>query len=450
MRRIAVIGGNAAGPSAAAKAKRVDPSAEVVLFEAGDYISTGTCELPFILSGHISDYKDVLFYSPESFQAEKNIKVYASHFVEAIDRKSKRIKVANLKGGSSFEYEYDKLILTTGSVSKKHPAFNSDYRNLFYLKSVSDLLKIKDFIAANKCGKVLIVGAGYIGLESAEAFRKLGMEVTLIDSESLPVPLIDSESSSLVLEVLKENGVEFIPNVKDISVYDNNGLITRVKFNSVSNEYDLILVTIGFSPNTQLAAGARIDLGRFGGIKTDSRLRTSDQNIYAAGDCIEVKNKITGKYEYIPLASLAHTHGHIAGANAAGDNLFAEDIVKNTIVKVFDKVLVSVGLNSAEASAAGFRFSSVSSVLPNLVKVMPESRKVYGKIIIDSNSKRILGAQFVGNNEVSGYGDLIASMIYQKSDASLLTKINYNYSPPTSPFINILSVLGRKIEGLKR
>lgn len=449
MKRIAVIGGNAAGPGAAAKAKRVNPSNEVVLFEAGEFISTGTCELPYLISGHIKDYKDILFYSPESFFAEKNVKVYNKHFVESIDRKEKKIIVRNLISGTNFTYNYDKLILTTGSVPVRHPAFSNSYKNVFYLKNVSDFIKIKEFLSGNKCSKVLIVGAGYIGIETAEAFKNLGMEVSVIDKETLPLASMDSETSSLAYEILKTNGIEFTGGVKDISIFDNNGNVTKVKFNSISYDFDLILISVGFLSNIQLASGARLDIGKEGGIRVDRKLKTSDPDIYAAGDCIEVKNKINNRFEYIPLASIAHTYGHIAGANAAGDNLFADEIVKNIAVKIFNKTLVSVGLNSEEASASGFRASAVMAVLPNLVTVMPESSKTFGKIIFETGSKRILGAQFLGNNETVGYGDLISSLIYQKSDASLLSRFNFNYSPPCSPFINLLSVLGRKIEGFK-
>lgn len=447
MRRIVVIGGNASGPSAAAKAKRVNPAAEVTLFEAGNFISTGTCELPYLLSGEIKDYNQILFYTPETFSEEKKIKVYSNHFVEQIDRKEKKLVVRNLQGGVSFDFTYDKLILATGSNAVMHPSFTKPFKNVFYLKNVGDYLKINKYINGNRVEKILIIGGGYIGLECAESFRAIGKQVTILDKEQLPIASADSEARTLVKEILVSNGVEFIGNVKDVNIFDSDDRVCKIKFNSLLYEFDLVLICTGFTPNTQLASGCRLELGKSGGLKVDSKLRTSDQDIFAAGDCIEVKNNITGHYEFMPLASLAHTYGHIAGANAAGGNLFAEPVIKNIAVKIFNKVLVTVGLNSREASEAGFKFSEVSVILPNLVHVMPASSKIYGKIIFDKNSRKILGAQFLGEREAVGYGDLISSMIYQKSDASLLGKFNFNYSPPCSPFINILSVLGRKIEG---
>lgn len=447
MKRIAVIGGNAAGPSAAAKAKRVNPDAEVVLFEGSNFISTGTCELPYLISGEIKDYSDILFYNAESFYEEKKVKVYTGHFAEQIDRREKRIIVRNNSGASLFDYNYDKLVIATGSTAVTHPAFVKKYSNVFYLKNVSDYLRIKDYTQTNNVKKVLVIGAGYLGLEAAEAFKITGCEVDLIEKDNLPGPAMDEEVRILIKEIISANGIEFKGGVRDLSVFDNGERVTKVKYNSIPYEYDLILISAGFEPNTQLAFGARLNIGRAGGIQVDNRLRTSDQHIYSAGDCIEVINRITGRPELMPLATLAHLHGHIAGANAAGENIIAEPVIRNSAVKVFDRVVVSVGLNSAQASENGFRWASVSAVLPNLVRVMPASRKVYGKIIFEKGNRRILGAQFIGEKEAVSYGDLVSSLIYQKSDGALLGKFNFNYTPPCSPFINLLSVLGRKIEG---
>jgi NADPH-dependent 2,4-dienoyl-CoA reductase/sulfur reductase-like enzyme len=188
-----------------------------------------------------------------------------------------------------------------------------------------------------------------------------------------------------------------------------------------------------------------LEIGKFGALKVDSRMRTSDFNIYAAGDNSEVINKVTGRTDYIPLATIAHSQGHIAGANAAGGNLRTEPVVFNLAVKIFDKSVCKVGLSSEEASDMKLSFNSVHAVIPNLVHVMPESEKVFGKIIYDRDSKLILGASFIGRSEVIGYADIIAMMIANKIKADALASTNYNYTPPLSPFVNLLSVLGRKI-----
>lgn len=445
-KNIIVVGGNAAGPAAAAKAKRTAPESNVILFEAGNFISTGTCELPYVLSGEIKNFEEIVFYNPESFEKEKGVKVYLNHLVEKIDRVNKKITVRNLITGQVYENDYDRLILTTGSRCKKYPALNSNLKNVFTFKSVGDLLRVKDYLKNNKVKNVLVVGSGYIGLETAEALKKLGMNVFIAEIQKAPMPGADEEIQSLVLDLLIENNIEFIDNFNSPKFFiDDNKVISVNHFGRII-DLDLVITAIGFEPNNDIAVGAKLEVGGSGGIKVDQKLRTSDPNIFAAGDNIEVINKITNKNEYIPLATFAHQYGHIAGENAAGGNDYVKPVVKNIAVNIFNKCIVIVGLNSNEARRNKFNFDSVSSIVPNLVKVMPESQNVFGKILFEKYSKKIIGACFMGGKETVGYGDMIASFINNKTNAVELANINYNYTPPISPFVNLLSVLGRKIE----
>lgn len=445
-KNIIVVGGNAAGPSAAAKAKRTAPNANVLLFEAGDFISTGTCELPYVLSGEIEDYRNIVFYDPDSYEKEKGVKVYTRHFVESINRKQKSITVKNLNDNSKIEIPYDKLILTTGSKINKISNLGDSLKNVFYLKSVKDYLGIKTFISSNQYKNVLIIGAGYIGLECAEAFRNLRSDVRIFEKSKLPLPGASDETSNLILEELKKNGVNFYGNVDSPKFIIENNFVKAANFQSRIIEFDLVLVATGVKPNNSLAVSSRLDVGKFGGIKVDNRLKTSDQNIFAAGDNIEIVNRISRKNEYLPLATFAHKHGHIAGANAAGANEICEPFIKNIAVKIFNNAYVGVGLNEIQAQEIGSNYLKVTAVSNNLVKVMPNSRKTFGQIIYEKNSGLILGAEFFGGKETIGYGDLISSMIYNKSKAVTLGAMDFNYTPPYSPFINLLSILGRKIK----
>lgn len=445
-KNIIVIGGNAAGPAAAAKAKRTDPNANVLMIEAGDFISTGTCELPYILSGEIKKYEDIVFFNPESFEKEKGVKVLTSHLVEKIDRSKKIITVKNVKTGHKFEQEYDRLILCTGSNAKSIPLLPKNLSNVFTLKSVADLISIKSYIEKNKVRDILIVGAGYISLEVADVFKKIGYSITILEKEKLPMPGMEDETRYLISDLLKQTGIEFYGGAKDVKFNHNDQKFLSIKLEGRILEYDLVLQAVGFEPNNNLALSSKLSIGNCGGIKVDQKLRTSDPNIFAAGDCIEIVNRITGKPDYLPLATIAHQSGHTAGENAAGGNGTFQPVIKNIAVKFFGKSLVSVGLNSVEAKKHGFNFSSVNTIIPNLVKVMPQSEQVFGKIIFDKNTKLILGANFFGGTETIGYGDLISSFIHNKIKASELANVNFNYTPPLSPFINILSVLGRKIE----
>lgn len=445
-KNIIVVGGNAAGPAAAAKAKRTAPDASVIMLEAGDFISTGTCELPYLLSGEIKNYEEIVFFNSESFEKEKGVKVLTSHLVEKIDRSKRIVFVKNQKTGHKFEQEYDKLILCTGSTAKSIPALTKNLSNVFTLKSVTDLISIKAYIEKNNVRDILIIGAGYVGLETADALKSLGYSITILEKEKLPMPGVEDETRYLVSDLLKQNRVEFYGNAAEVKYNHDEQKFLSIKLDGKVLEYDMVLLAIGFEPNNNLALSSKINIGNYGGIKVDQKLRTSDPNIFAAGDCIEIVNRITGKPDYLPLATIAHQTGHIAGENAAGGNAAFHPVVKNIAVKFFGKSLVSVGLNSIDAKKHGYKFSSVNTIVPNLVKVMPNSEKVYGKIIYDKNTKHILGANFLGATETIGYGDLISSFIHNKIGAAELASINFNYTPPLSPFINLLSVLGRKIE----
>ena len=445
-KKILIIGGNAAGPAAAAKAKRVNPEADVTMFEAGEFISTGTCELPYVLSGDIESYKELIFFDEESFKKEKGVNVLTKHFVENLNLKEKFITAKNLKFNAVRKYEYDSLVLATGSVCKIPIQFKDNYKNVFTLKNINDFINIQNFLDKTKVENILIIGAGYIGLEAADALKKRNYEITILEKESLPLPSSETEIQKKILEIIEKNNLHFLGGYEEYKIITENDYVKKINVDGRLIETDLIIIASGFSPNNLLAKSSKIKLGEYGGIQVDRLLMTSENNIFAAGDCVEALNLVTNKPFYSPIATIARDYGHMAGANAAGEYNRVEPVVKNIAFKVFDRFNVEVGLSSNEAKQYKFNFSEVSSTVPNLVKVMPESSEVYGKIIYESSSKKILGASFFGEKEVSGYGDLISAFIKSGQTVEMLGKINYNYTPPLSPFINLLSVLGRKVK----
>ena len=444
--RIVVVGGNAAGPSAAAKAKRIDPTAEVILIESSGYISTGTCELPYLLSGEIENYSDLVFYTPEKFNSEKEVKVLTNTFVKSVDPKKKVIEILDKKNNSKSELSYNKLILTTGSIPNEIPEIPFNLENVFSYKSVSDYLKLNSYLNNNNIGKILIVGSGYIGLEVAENLKSKKYDVTIFDIADLPLPSADDEVRSLAKDIIQKNNITFLSKETKSKFIVGENKFKQLKHQGRYLDFDVAIVAAGIRPNNYLAESANLKLGKSEGLVVDTRLKTSNPNIYAAGDNIEIINKITNRPDYFPLATYAHQFGHIAGENAAGGNKIAEPIVFNSSFKFCNKFIAQVGLNWKEAVKLSINAKYVSAVARNKVGVMPQSSKVFGKLIFDKYSKLILGASFVGSEEVSGYADLISSYIYNKNSVLTLSKLNYNYTPPLSPFINLLSILGRKIE----
>ncbi|MEJ2194650.1 MAG: FAD-dependent oxidoreductase [Ignavibacteriaceae bacterium] len=442
--KIVVIGGNSAGPAAAAKAKRVNPAAVVYLFEAGNFISTGTCEIPYVLSGEISSYEDIIYYNPESFLSKKGVKVFVGHRVEEVDRKTKTITVNDLQNDTLKKYQYDSLVLSTGSYAKIPPGFSTHLRNVFQLKTISDLIRLNDYLNSNTIKNATIIGSGYIGIEASEALYKRNVVTTIIEKEPLPLPSSEPEISKLTLTELKAHDVNFIGGCNNIEPYIKEDKIISVKTDEELLESDLVLLTTGIAPNNILAEKAKLEIGNFGGIKVDNKLRTSDRFIFAAGDNIQFTNALTAKSDYFPFSVYSHKFGHIAGENAAGGNINAEPVIKNVSVRIFNNYFASVGLNSTDAENSRFNAVSVTAEVPNLVTVLHESKSVFGKLIFEIDNRKILGASFFGGKEVSGYADLISSTIYAGQEVEFLTKITFNYTPPLSPFKNLLSVLGRK------
>jgi NADPH-dependent 2,4-dienoyl-CoA reductase/sulfur reductase-like enzyme len=446
--KIIIVGGNAAGPAAAAKAKRVNPDAEIILFEAGNFISTGTCEIPYVLSKEIKNTEDIIFFTPEEFYRQKGVKVFVNHLVEEINTKEKFVKVQNIRTGAFTNYYYDKLILTTGSSSKKD-ILAKDSVNSFTLKNISDLVQIKEFIGSFNVKNVSIIGAGFIGLETAEALVNIGCTVSLIEKSSMPFPSAEPEIQVLIKELLVKNSITFYSSA-EIKPIINQNKITAININGRIVETELVINAIGILPNVYLAVKANLKIGTTGALKVDTRLRTSDFNIYAAGDLIEVMDFITGRPVFLPFASYAYEYGHIAGENAAGGNVSASPVINNAGMRLFDKYYVSVGLTLYEAIKNNILADSVTGIQSDYASVMPDAGKVFGKIVFEKISNRLLGASFFGGREVEGFVNVVSALIRLRQPARILAKINYVYTPPLSPLKNLLSSLGKKIKSIKQ
>lgn len=444
-RKIIVIGGSAAGPAAAAKAKRVNPQNEVILYEAGKYISIGTCEIPYVLSGEVESVEKLIFFNPETFEKEKGVKVKINHRVEFIDKHKKKIFVRDLITQKVFEDNYDKLILCTGSLKKIHPAFRNGLQNVFYLKTIDDVRAIQNFVAKNKINTALVIGASYTGLEALEFVRNIASEIYLIDISDLPLPGYDLEIRKILLDKLTEKKINFLGNVKDIKPFEKDDRVVRVKLNNEQIEVDFILISIGFEPNNSLAKSANLSLNSpCGSIKVDEKQKTSDDNIYAAGDCCGVKEFITKKTRWIPLATYAHNQGHTAGANAAGEPAVFGQVVRNAAFRFFDLNVAIVGLTNDELEDNQIKFREVSAIGNSRVRIMPGGEKHFLKIKFKPDDKRIVSANLIGGDDIVGKANLISFAIKNNIPITKFFETDFLYTPTLSPLIETLSILGKK------
>lgn len=444
-RKIIVIGGSAAGPAAAAKAKRTNPDNEVILYEAGNYISIGTCEIPYVLSGEIDSVDKIIFFTPESFEKEKGVKVKINHRVEAIDKHKKKIFVRDLRTQKVFEDSYDKLILCTGSLKRIHPSFRSGLKNVFYLKTVDDVKSIQSYLEKNSVKSALIIGGGYTGLEALEFVKKISPSIYLTDVSDLPLPGYDYEIRRLVLEKINENGIVFIPSAKELKPFEKDDKVYRIKIDNQQIEVDFILITIGFEPNNSLAKMANLSLNiPDGSIRVDEKQKTSDENIYAAGDCCSVKEYITKKTKWIPLASIAHNQGHIAGTNAAGGFETFDYVVRNVAFRFFDLNIAMVGLTTKEIEEENIKFNEVSHLGNSKIRIMPGGVRHLVKIKYRKDNKQIISANLIGGEDIVGKANLISLAIKNNLPITKFYETDFVYTPTLTPLIETLSILAKK------
>ncbi len=440
IKQIVIVGGRAAGPAAAAKARRENPEARITMIEAGRYISTGTCEIPYLVSGEVESAEKLVFFTPEDFKRHYDVDVLTGTLVNGISPRQRLIQVES--NGTKYEMSYDRLILATGAKSRLHPDFPPGLRNVHYVKNIEDaeVLLSSGEITGQKW---LVVGASYAGLEFTEALVKKGNEVILTDREALPASGFDNEVRELINETLLRYGVEFIGNLSELRVFNDGSKVNKIKFDGRLKEIDGVIVSIGIEPETTLARSAGLDLGVKGGIKVDNRMRTSDPYIFAAGDCVELKDLVTGRHVYLPQAVAARDGGYVAGANAAGGNDFMYPVLRNTAVRIFDKYATKTGKCTKTLDELRIPYRSVTAIADALVHVMPGTHKVFGKLLI-GNDGRILGAGFFGGPEVSGYCDIIALSIKAGLKVTDLRHGHYNYTPALSPFKNLIESLAIK------
>lgn len=432
--RILVIGGLAAGPSAASKAKRINKDAEVILFERTQYISYGICEIPYYLTGEYKDKTNLVVYSPDRLQKEKNLVVHTETDVESIDRRNKIIQVKDLKTGVRRKEEFDKLIITTGSVPRRLTFMDSPISNVFTVKELARAYELHSFLKTHKPKRAVIIGAGYVGLEMAEALHHLDIDVTLIHRHPYPLSKIDEHTGKLLSSVLKESGIHFVSDtsVKSFGKAGDGTVKTVVTDNGVFDA-NLVISAIGVIPNVTIAEEAGIETGRLGGIKTNEKQCTNDDAIFAAGDCCEVRNLITRRPSYIPLATVASKMARTAGENAAGGSSVFKGAIRNIALRLFDYELSRVGLTTDEAVEAGHNFVTETIEAPSRVIGMPGAGRLTVTCHADKSSGKLLGATLVGKDGAVHRGNVLAAMIQMGGTLKDISNLDMMYAPPFSP-----------------
>jgi len=445
--RIVVIGGVAAGPSAAAKAKRINPEADVTLIEKGEHLSYGICEVPYYVAGIIHDIDQLTPLDPASFERTRGVKVKANHFVENISAAKKRISVRDMDRDRTYELPYDKLILATGSKARGLHMSGENARNVFQSRSLNDGIAFRKFLLECKPRHVLILGGGYIGVEYAEALVAQGVKAVILDEDLLPMRDLEEEARIAVLQELKRNGVDYRPGqvAADIRC-GTDGIARAVRTQNEVIAADGVIVCAGVEPNAELASSAGIRLGEHGGILTDQRQSTSVDSVFAAGDCCEVKNIVNNKWMYLPLATYASRQGRVAGENAAGGRGVFKGVIRAMSVKVFDLEVAHVGLSSKEAVASSFDVLTMHTTAGSKVKAFPGNQEIHIIATADKVSKRLVGANIYGGQGAVLRANVLAMAIQHKLTVDDISQSDLAYSPPFSPLWDPVLVMASQLK----
>jgi NADPH-dependent 2,4-dienoyl-CoA reductase/sulfur reductase-like enzyme/rhodanese-related sulfurtransferase len=424
-RRILVVGGVAGGASAAARARRVDETAEIHVFERGPYISFANCGLPYFIGGEIDDRAKLIVMTPERFWSRSRIHAHVGHEVLSIDRAARTIRVKGPDGAERDE-RYDRLILSQGAKPIVPPLPGVDLPQVFTLRDIPDMDRIAQFLDERKPRRAVVIGGGFIGLEMAEAFHRRGIHVTIVERNPHILPLLDSDMAALLQQRTRRADFDFHVGAT-AAAFTKDG----VDFSDGTHlSADLILLSVGVKAEVELARAAGLEIGTTGGVKTNGRMESSDPHIYAVGDAAETMHALTGARARIALAGPANRQGRIAGTNAAGGKLTYPGALGTSIVRVLDTTVGFTGLNRTQAAAAGFSFFTSMTRDFSHAHYYPGATPVVIKVIAEEGTGRLLGAQVLSEQGVDKRTDVLATAIAAKMSVFDLETLDLAYSPP--------------------
>ena len=439
-----IVGGVAGGASAAARLRRLDESAEIVMFEGGEYISFANCGLPYYIGGEIVKKSALTLQTPQSFRSRFNVDVRVNSEVTAIDRAAKTVTV-NSKERGEYTESYDKLILSPGAAPIVPNMEGADLDRVFTLRNIPDTIKIKEYVEEEFPGSAVVVGGGYIGVEMAENLKKAGVEVTIVELADHVIAPLDYDMACDVHRHLRENGVTLILQ-NGVQSIAEEGSKLKVTLSSGQVETDMVILAVGVRPDTALAKEAGLTLNPRGAIVVDEHMLTSDPDIYAVGDAVEITDFVTGQKGYIPLAGPANKQGRIAADNICGIPSVYKNTQGSSILKVFDMTVATTGVNERTAKAAGLNYDKVYTYSNSHASYYPGSTGMSIKTIYEKGTGRILGAQIVGFDGVDKRCDVLATAIRAGMTASDLCDLELCYAPPFGSAKDPVNFVGYVIE----
>lgn len=446
--KVVIIGGVAGGATAAARIRRLDEKAQIIVFEKSGFVSYANCGLPYYIGGVIQDPEALTLQTPESFWRRFRIEMRVRHEVTRIEPERHVVQVKNLNTGEVFEESYDRLLISTGAKPVWPDLPGTELGNLFTLRTVEDTLRIREFVEKNHPNSVVLAGGGYIGLELAENFRELGMDVTIVQRPKQLMNPLDSDMAAFVHGKMRSKGVKLMLG-HTVAGFEKGEKGVRVLLKEAQPlEADMVILAIGVTPDSQLAAEAGLELGIKGSIVVNDRMETSEPDIYAAGDAVEVKHYITGKKALISLAGPANKQGRIAADNICGGDSRYPGSQGSSVIKVFDMTVASTGINERTAQQAGIDYDKVYLSPASHASYYPGGKVMTIKVIFEKETWKLLGAQIVGYDGVDKRIDVLATAMYAGITALQLKELDLAYAPPYSSAKDPVNMAGFMIENI--
>ena len=448
--RIAVIGGVAAGPAAAAHAHRVDPDAEVVLFEKGPHISYGACEIPYYVSDRIESADELVVYSPGDFEQEKGVEVRIQHTVTDIRPEKNRLVYRVASTGRSQEERFDKFILATGARADRPDIAGADAVNCFAVRTLEDAIDIKNYVTSRRVRHAVILGGGYIGVEMAEAMVNLKIRVTLLEpGDGVLHRYVSEPLREIVKEALRDHGVQIRDERAIRFDVGSQGAITSIGTDRGETiGCQLVVAAIGTYPDASLAPRAGLKLTASGAIHVDDTMRTSAPNVWACGDCVEVRHVVSDRPVYLPLSQTAFRTARVAAQNAArqgrGRPARFPGATGASAVKVFGVEVARVGLSLDEAVTAGFDAFAESVEGWSRVKSYPGAERLHIELVVERSTGRLLGGAIVGREGAAMRANALVPLVWDKWAVQSIRDLDLVYTPPVAPSIDPVLVAANR------
>ena len=448
--KVVIVGGVAGGATAAARIRRLDEQAEIVVFERSGYISYANCGLPYYIGGVIEDPEELTLQTPESFFSRFRVSMKVHHEVTAINPDRKTVTVRDLETESVFEESYDKLLLSPGAKPVIPDIPGADSNKLFTLRTVEDTFRIKAYVEQNKPKSAVMVGGGFIGLEMAENLRQLGMEVTIVQRPKQLMNPFDPDMASFIHSEVRKHGVKLALG------YTVEGFQETVRGVKVLLKdcdpitADMVVLAIGVTPESTLAKGAGLELGLKDSILVNDRMETSAPDIYAVGDAVQVKHFVSGQDTLIALAGPANKQGRIAADNICGGDSHYLGSQGSSVIKVFDMTAASTGLNETNAKKAGISADTVILSPMSHAGYYPGGKVMTMKVIFEKETYRLLGAQIVGYDGVDKRIDVLATAIHTGMKATTLKDLDLAYAPPYASAKDPVNMAGFMIDNISK